>query len=134
LCDNKVSDILRCEEFYARKLEQRVWLVKLESEGYISVMVIESIREFNRAVPFKPYAIRMASGESYSVKHPDFVSVAPRGSFVIVFGKNDHPYHLSTLLIESVSLAMAIRRTKAGNGLRSRRVFLGRRQIIIQHF
>jgi hypothetical protein len=66
-------------------------------------MVIDSIREFNRALPFKPYEIRMASGECYVVKHPDFAMVAPRGSFVIVFGKNDHPYHLSALLIESAS-------------------------------
>jgi hypothetical protein len=63
-------------------------------------MVIESIREFNRAVPFKPYEIRMVSGERYRVPHPDFVSVSPRGSFVIVFGKNERPHHLSTLLIE----------------------------------
>jgi hypothetical protein len=28
---------------------------------YAFCMVIESIREFNRAVPFKPYEIRMAS-------------------------------------------------------------------------
>jgi len=66
-------------------------------------MVIESIREFNRAVPFKPYEIRMASGENYAVPHPDFAIVSPRGSMVIVFGPNEHPYHLSALLIESAS-------------------------------
>ena len=47
-------------------------------------MVIQSIREFNRAVPFKPYQIRMVSGETYEVPHPDFLSVSPKGSFVIV--------------------------------------------------
>jgi hypothetical protein len=66
-------------------------------------VVIESIREFNRAVPFKPYEIRMASGERDSVKHPDFAFVAPRGTMVIVFGKDDHPHHLSAILIESAS-------------------------------
>ena len=73
-------------------------------------MVIESIREFNRAVPFKPYEIRMVSGERYVVPHPDFVSVAPRGTFVIVYGRNDHPYHLSALLIEHASALDGIRR------------------------
>jgi hypothetical protein len=77
-------------------------------------MVIESIREFNRAVPFKPYEIRMASGECYSVKHPDYASVSPRGSFVIVFGKNDHPYHLSALLIESATPRNGHHRGKSG--------------------
>ncbi|HEX5219757.1 MAG TPA: hypothetical protein VFZ59_09330 [Verrucomicrobiae bacterium] len=66
-------------------------------------MVIPSIREFNRTVPFKPYEIRMASGERYTVSHPDFAFVSPKGSFVIVFGKDEHPYHLSALLIESAT-------------------------------
>jgi hypothetical protein len=66
-------------------------------------VVIASIREFNRAVPFKPYEIRMASGERYVVPHQDDASVSPRGSFVIVFGKNEVPHHLSSILIESAS-------------------------------
>ena len=68
------------------------------------LMVIQSIREFNHASPFKPYEIRMASGERYVVPHSDFATVSPKGSFVIVFGKDERPHHLSTLLIESVSL------------------------------
>jgi hypothetical protein len=67
-------------------------------------MVIASIREFNRAVPFKTYQINMASGERYKVPHPDFISISPRGSFVVVIDQNEHPHHLSSILIESVSL------------------------------
>jgi hypothetical protein len=67
-------------------------------------MVIESIREFNRAAPFRPYQIRMASGESYEVPHPDFISISPKGSLVVLIDEEDRPHHLSTLLIESVSL------------------------------
>ena len=77
-------------------------------------MVVESIREFNRAVPFKPYEIRMASGERYVVPHTNFVFVSPRGSFVIVFDKNEHPYHLSALLIESATPLNGHHRRKAG--------------------
>lgn len=77
-------------------------------------MVVESIREFNRAVPFKPYEIRMASGERYVVPHPDFAIVSPRGSFVIVFGANEHPHHLSALLIESTSPLNGHHRRKGG--------------------
>ena len=76
-------------------------------------MVIQSIREFNHATPFRSYEIRMASGERYRVPHPDFVSVSPKGSFVIVFGKDERPHHLSTLLIESASLLNGHRRRKA---------------------
>jgi hypothetical protein len=46
------------------------------AEGYSVFMVIESIREFNRAVPFAPYEIWMASGERYAVPHPDFILVS----------------------------------------------------------
>ena len=66
-------------------------------------MVIESIREFNRAVPFAPYEIQMASGERYTVPHPDFIMVSPRGSFVIVVDSHEHPHHLNSLLIERAS-------------------------------
>ena len=66
-------------------------------------MVIESIREFNRTVPFVPYEIRMNGGETYTVPHPDFIVVSPRGSFVIVVDKHDRPHHLSAILIERVS-------------------------------
>src|SRR5262245_61059232 len=66
-------------------------------------MVIESIREFNRAVPFKPYEIRMAGGERYSVPHPDFIYVSPRGTFVVLVDRKDRPHHLNVLLIERAS-------------------------------
>lgn len=67
-------------------------------------MVIKSIREFSHAVPFRPYEICMASGKRYIVPHSDFATVSPKGSFVIVFDNDEHPHHLSALLIESASL------------------------------
>jgi hypothetical protein len=67
-------------------------------------MVIESIREFNRAVPFAAYEIRMASGERYSVPHPDFVSISTRGSFVVFIDSKERPHHLNAILIERASL------------------------------
>ena len=63
-------------------------------------MVIESIRAFNHATPFQPYVIRMTSGETHRVPHPDFVSVSLKGSFVVVIDSKERPHHLSTLLIE----------------------------------
>ena len=77
-------------------------------------MVIESIREFNRAVPFVPYEIRTASGERYSVPHPDFISISPRGSYVVVIDANDRPHHLNALLIERASLINGRFRRKSG--------------------
>jgi hypothetical protein len=67
-------------------------------------MVLESIRAFNDATPFRPYEIQMTSGERHRVPHPDFVSIAPSGAFVIVIDANDRYHHLSTLLIEEAVL------------------------------
>lgn len=66
-------------------------------------MLIKSIREFNRAVPFRPYEIRTNGGERLRVPHPDFILVAPKGAWVIVTDEKDHPRHNSTLLIEEVA-------------------------------
>ena len=45
----------------------------------------------------------MNGGETYVVPHPDFISVSPRGSFVVIIDQRDRPHHLSALLIERVS-------------------------------
>jgi len=79
-------------------------------------MVIESIREFNRAVPFEPYEIRMVSGERYTVPHPDFILVSPKGSFVIVTDSQERPHHLNALLIERASPLKRRPRRRARKG------------------
>lgn len=77
-------------------------------------MVIESIREFNRTVPFVPYEVHMNGGETYRVPHPDFIAISPHGSFVEIIDKNDRPHHLSAILIERVSPLNGHVRRKAG--------------------
>ena len=75
-------------------------------------MVIDSIREFNRSVPFTPYEIQTVSGDRYRVPHPDFISISPKGSFVVVIDAKERPHHLSSLLIERASLLNSNRRRK----------------------
>jgi hypothetical protein len=53
-------------------------------ENYSFLVVTESIRKFNHAVPFVPYEIRTVSGETYEIPHPDFILVPPKGSYVVV--------------------------------------------------
>jgi hypothetical protein len=76
-------------------------------------MVIESIRNFTRAVPFQPYEIQMVSGARYEVPHPDFILISQRGSFVVIVDARDRPHHLSTLLIERASPIRGRRRVKS---------------------
>ena len=66
-------------------------------------MLVNTIREFNRAVPFQPYEIRTNGGQRLRVPHPDFILVAPGGGWVIVTDNRDRPRHISSLLIEEVT-------------------------------
>ncbi len=66
-------------------------------------MVIQSIREFNHAVPFHPYEIRTVSGERFEVPHPDFISISRKGTFVVLIDQDDRPHHLSAIMIERAS-------------------------------
>jgi hypothetical protein len=76
-------------------------------------VVIESIREFNRAVSFVPYEIHTTSGESYEVPHTDSISISPKGSFVIVIDAKERPHHLNALLIDRASPLHGQRRPRA---------------------
>ena len=89
--------------WFLRICQPRKALDNSPAQDYINAMVLTSMREFNRAVPFRPYKIRMVSGESFEVPHPDFISISPKGSFVVLIDEHECPHHLSTLLIESVS-------------------------------
>jgi hypothetical protein len=95
-----VSAASRNESHYSQRNNGKKRLENEANQNYTFMMVVQSIREFNRAVPFKPYEIRMASGVRYVVPHSDFATVSPKGSFVIVFDRNERPHHLSALLIE----------------------------------
>ena len=81
-------------------------------------MVIESIREFNRAVPFAPYEICMASGVRYAVPYPDFVLVSPMGHYVIVVDARERPHHLNALLIERAAPLNGQRQRKTAKRVR----------------
>ena len=75
-------------------------------------MVIQSIRDFYRAVPFRPFKIQMVSGQCYQVPHQELILISPRGSFVVVGDANEHTHHLSTLLIERVAPQKSRRKRK----------------------
>lgn len=87
--------------------------------NYCFSVVIESIRKFNHAIPFVPYEIRTASGETYEIPHPDFILVSPRGSYVVVIDPKDPreaPNHISALLIERATVLNGQKRRKPRKG------------------
>ena len=72
-------------------------------KSHSDAMLVEAVREFSRASPFVPFAIRTNGGERLRVPHPDFIYVAPRGAWVIISDEEDHVRHISSLLIGEVA-------------------------------
>lgn len=65
-------------------------------------MLGETIKEFARAAPFVPFVVRMTDGRRFTIEHPDYVSVSPQGTRVIIYDRKEHETHLSGLLVASV--------------------------------
>ena len=87
-------------------------VVRKPRPAKVRAMLLEIIRELNAAAPFEPYFSRMVSGRQVVVSHPDCVMIAPKGSWVIVADEDEHPHHLSTLMIEEVRPLRVRRRAK----------------------
>jgi hypothetical protein len=78
-------------------------LISIDPEVQIARMgIAQAINELNAAKPFSPYEIKMVSGEYYSVGHPEFVAVFPRGDVIWFYKPGDVSRKLNALLIEWV--------------------------------
>ena len=61
-----------------------------------------TIKAFAHANPFAPFVVQMNDGRRFTVDHPDYVSVSPQGSRVIIYDQDEHETHVSGLLVASV--------------------------------
>ncbi|MGO9470311.1 MAG: hypothetical protein ACLQIB_05205 [Isosphaeraceae bacterium] len=54
---------------------------------------LNQIRAAMHAQPFRPFAIQMADGRTYVVRHPDFVAIPQtvRGREIVFFGEGEDP-------------------------------------------
>ena len=69
---------------------------------YKGRVIIDATRTLNRAVPFAPYEIRMASGERHVIPHFDFIMAPPKGNYVTISDEAGHLHILNAFLIEKV--------------------------------
>ena len=48
--------------------------------------MIDQVRDAMHSVPFVPFTVRLVDGRSFTVRHPDFISVPshPRGRSVVI--------------------------------------------------
>ena len=68
-------------------------------------MTTEQLRTALQAAPFRPFTIRMADGRSFSVPHPDFLSVSPAGRTVVIYHPDDSASIVDLLLMTELELA-----------------------------
>jgi hypothetical protein len=66
-------------------------------------MVTKALRELWRTTPFRPFTIFLADKRKYQVPHPDFLSISPKGTEMIVWDKDGDMHFLSPLLIVEAS-------------------------------
>ncbi len=66
-------------------------------------MTVQQLRAAWRAVPFRPFTLHMADGRSFTVPHPDFLSMSPTGRTVIVYQEDDEFSILDLLVMTEIA-------------------------------
>jgi len=64
-------------------------------------MNADTIREFVRRQPFEPFVIRLSSGETHEVRHPECVLVL-KTKAILGYPEDDRTVHLSLIHVNAV--------------------------------
>ena len=77
-------------------------------------MKAEDIRKLRDTVPFRPFSLVLADGRALPVPHPDFLSVAPKGTDLSLWAEDGTigSYLDSALVAEVRMEAVGARRSK----------------------
>ena len=70
----------------------------------IAGMHTETIRDLRHAVPFIPFTVHMADGQSYHVEHPDFMMLSRGGRSLMISTVGERCAFLDTALVSRVEL------------------------------
>ena len=68
-------------------------------------MTREQLRSALRSRPFRPFTIRMADGRTFSIAHPDFLSLSPAGRTVVIYHPNDSASIVDLLVMTELELS-----------------------------
>ncbi len=80
-------------------------------------MNLEEIRTFKHRAPFEIFEVVLIDGRAFEVRHPDFILIPPKGTWVYIADPTGHVEHINTLVIGSIRLVKTKpkgRRRKAG--------------------
>ena len=65
-------------------------------------MSTEGIKEVVKKQPFRPFVIKMTSGATFEVNHPEFFAVSPSFRRMYVVLDEEHSEMIDTLMVESI--------------------------------
>lgn len=65
-------------------------------------MSTEGIKEVVKKQPFRPFQIKMTSGATFEVNHPEFFALSPSFRRMYVVIDEEHSEVIDTLMIESI--------------------------------
>jgi len=51
-------------------------------------MRAEDLRRLHHMVPFQSFSLVLADGRAFHVPHPDFLSIAPKGTALVLWAKD----------------------------------------------
>lgn len=68
----------------------------------MTMSLIQSAHERGAA-----FNLFMADGREYRVPHPDYLSIPPRGAFVVVYDDEEHAFVLPLLTMTGLSYDMS---------------------------
>lgn len=67
-------------------------------------MTTERLVSVHKAVPFRPFTLRMVDGRSHRIDHPEFFSYRPGTRTAVVLGPKGEVEILDTMLICGISV------------------------------
>ena len=51
--------------------------------------VTKELRHLMHAAPFSPFHIKTTDGDTFTITHPDFVMISPRGDMAIIYARGE---------------------------------------------
>ncbi|MFO0927979.1 MAG: hypothetical protein U0736_13215 [Gemmataceae bacterium] len=62
-------------------------------------MTSQELRAALQAKPFRPFTVRMTDGQSFEVRHPDFLLVGPNGRTAFVFSPSGTEFSIVDVML-----------------------------------
>jgi hypothetical protein len=59
--------------------------------------VTSELRKLMHASPFSKFRITTTDGDTFTIEHPDFVMISPRGDMAVLYAREEEGHHVLNL-------------------------------------